>query len=84
MDIQTLLRHPMFKVCEGLSSSVMKAKLTSKSQPRKSLPVHRNVRKKPLNQIVRPPNYVILNPYVSAFSKPLGNGYFLNTHSILL
>lgn len=82
VDIRELLQHRMFKICEGLSSNVMRMKTTSKSQPRKSLPVYRKIRKRPLNKIVRPPNQVILNPYVSAFSKPLGNRYFPNKNGI--
>jgi serine/threonine protein kinase len=76
IDIKELLKHPMFKICSGLSTSILRMRTTSKSQPRKSLPVYNKIKKGYTNRIVRPHNAAPLNPYISAFSKPLmGRNY---------
>jgi len=38
---------------------------------------YNKTKKLKVNRIVRPPNKNLVNPYVSAFSKPLGGGYIL-------
>lgn len=77
VGISELLKHRMFKICAGLPSDILRVKTTSKSQPRKSLPIYNKTKKLKVNRIVRPPNKNLVNPYVSAFSKPLGGGYIL-------
>jgi serine/threonine protein kinase len=85
IDITDLLKHPMFNISRGLSSSIMRMKTTSKSQPRKSLPIYNKIRRKVQKKISRPVNNIVLNPYVSAFSKPLGShNYFINNGSNLI
>lgn len=67
----------MFKICHGVSTNVLRMKTLSKSQPRKSLPLYNKSRHNGYRKMKRPVKNIVLNPFVSAFSKPLNNTYFI-------
>ena len=81
IGIDQLLQHKMFKICQNVSSEVLRMKTLSKSQPRKSLPLYNKSRHHGYRKMKRPVKNLILNPYVSAFSKPLKNTYFISKPS---
>ena len=84
IEVDQLLKHKMFGICNGLTTNVLRMKTTSKSQPRKSLPLYNKVGYYGHKKIKRPIKNMVLNPYVSAFSKPLNNRYFLPNDSMIL